>query len=380
MWVIEMNIIEYVNTTSKKIDTNRHLDALILAQSIYFEFEKIPFFNEKLPLKIADLEKEKASEAFRLGEKSVFKKNHVHFINALIQNPVFQNVQIVDFQNQLVEEIDKQFAAITYLVNGNKLFIAFRGTDSTMIGWKEDFNMMYSEYVPSQLSAKAYLEQMASQYPYEVTVSGHSKGGNIAVYAATTCKEEYVNRIKKVYNFDGPGFPIEFANSERYNNILKITEKYVPQFSFFGTLMNSSEPIFVIKSSSVSLYQHDPYSWLIKEGELIRVNEISPISRQLSNSISTWLKTVSKEQRERATDELFQGFKRLNICTIDDLRNFLSIQSIKDISIVYNSVDPEIRSYVIEISKELLRLFLFDREKEENKSFYRKLSFIRRLG
>lgn len=374
-----MNVIDYANTTNKKINIETHLDALVLAQLTYFEFEKIPAFNEKLPLKIVDLKEESKTEAFRFGKKSLFRKNHIHLINALINNPIFQNVEIIDFQNQLVEEIDKQFAAITYLVNGSDLFMAFRGTDSTMIGWKEDFNMMYSECVPSQLAAKRYLEKTLSLLPYDVMVSGHSKGGNIAVYAATTCEEKYTNRIKKVYNFDGPGFHIDFANSNRYSNILEITEKYVPQFSFFGTLMNSSEPLFVIKSSSTSLYQHDPYSWLIEEGQFVQANEISPISRQLSNSISTWLKTVSKEQRELATDELFQGFKRLNIYTIDDLREFLSIRSIKDISVIYNSVDPEIRSYVVEISKELLRIFLFDREKEENEPFYKKIGFTKRL-
>lgn len=367
-----MTILEYVKNKKTKIDTTQHVDALLLALSIYFEFEKIPSFQEKLPLRFAELVSEVAHEPFKLNEKSTFRKNHVYLMHALLENPIFANIQIVDFQCEAVEEIEKQFAAITYLIDETHLFIAFRGTDATMLGWKEDFNMTYSEYVPSQQSAKVYVNNILSQYPLDAVISGHSKGGNMAVYATVKSDDMYLNQIKQVYNFDGPGFQTSFVESERYDDILALTKKYVPQFSFFGTLLNSSEPLFIVKSKSISLYQHDPYSWLIEDGHFLFAEEATPLSRQLSTSISTWLKDISNEQRSMVIDEIYKGLKQLNVKTTDDLWGLLSIQSMKEISFVYNDVDPEIRLFVKEIVKQLLKIFFFSRETENQSSFFRK--------
>ncbi|NMA66540.1 MAG: DUF2974 domain-containing protein, partial [Clostridiaceae bacterium] len=265
-------------------------------------------FQEKLPLKLNALIEELQSNAFIMSGKGRIRRNHVHLMEALIKSPIYGEVEIVDFQHEMSESINKQFAAVTYRINNNQIFIAFRGTDSTMVGWREDLNLSYAQNIPSQISATRYLEKVMSSYPNEITIGGHSKGGNIAVYSATMCEERFFNRIKKVYNFDGPGFHIDFINDKRYNNTLNITEKYIPQFSFFGTLMHSSEPLLIIKSVSNSLYQHDTYTWLVNNDDLMFADRTTTLSRHLSNSIDIWLKTISEEERKVVIDEVFKGF------------------------------------------------------------------------
>lgn len=353
-----MNIIDYVKKSNKAINVELALHALILSQSLYFKFEKIDCLQNKLPLKLKSLKEESQSDAFDISHKSKMLNNHIHLMNALINSPIYGEIEILDFQYEMIESIEKQFAAITYRLNDDQFFIAFRGTDSSMLGWKEDVNMSYIENVPSQLSAKKYLEKILNKYPYSFYLAGHSKGGNVAVYSATMCGEVFFPRIRKIYNFDGPGFQSDFINNKKYENTLKITEKYVPQFSFFGTLMNSSEPLSVIKSTSISLFQHDVYSWLVEGDNLIFADKTTNLSRRLSKSIEIWLKTISEEERKEVIDEVFKGFQTLNINTTEDLWNLLSIQSIKDIINIYNNTNPSIRDYVKEITRQLLVTFL----------------------
>lgn len=127
-------------------------------------------------------------------------------MTALAASPRFRNIQMLGYTEQFDAAEEKQFAAVCFQITPDLCYIAFRGTDSTLVGWKEDFNMAFKCPVPSQKTAVRYLTDAARHCRGKILVGGHSKGGNLAVYAAVKCSEDIQKRIERVYSHDGPGF------------------------------------------------------------------------------------------------------------------------------------------------------------------------------
>ena len=111
---------------------------------------------------------------------------------------------LVDFQD-IYDSQDKQFAAVTYVIPNGPTVVAFRGTDSTIIGWKEDFMISYTS-VPSQDLALSYAIKHVGEADGDVIILGHSKGAHLALFAAAHLEEKYQDKLLHVYLNDGPGF------------------------------------------------------------------------------------------------------------------------------------------------------------------------------
>lgn len=158
-------------------------------------------------------------------------------------------MQITNYINKIDSESEKQFSAITILMPDDTIYISFRGTDNTLIGWKEDFNMTFQTKVPSQLDAVQYVKQIAKKYKNLIRIGGHSKGGNLAVYAASFCSKTIQERIINVYNNDGPGFHEDVINNIEYKKMLPKVHTYVPQSSIIGRLLYHEENYTVVQST-----------------------------------------------------------------------------------------------------------------------------------
>jgi hypothetical protein len=210
---------------------------------------------------------------------------------------------------------------VTWLLPDGMALITYRGTDTTLTGWKEDFNMSFQTCVPAQEKALWYLEAFARVYPdLPLTVAGHSKGGNMAVYAATRCQPELRERVRAVHNHDGPGFQAEILREPGYREVLPKVRTFVPQSSVVGMLLEHEEPYTVVKSRQVSLLQHDPYSWEVLGGDFIRVEEVDENSRHLDATIKTWLAQTSIQERSEFVDAVFE---LLSLGEVDDLRSVI---------------------------------------------------------
>ena len=119
----------------------------------------------------------------------------------------FSDLTLCAYVSRTDEETQTQFSALTALLPDKTAYIAFRGTDDTIVGWKEDFNLAFLPVVPAQRMAAEYLAAAAAALPsHPLRVGGHSKGGNLAVYSAVFCGEAVQNQLMRVYNNDGPGF------------------------------------------------------------------------------------------------------------------------------------------------------------------------------
>lgn len=244
--------------------------------------------------------------------------------------------------NRVCDREQIQFSATSFMLPGGSTFVAFRGTDDTLVGWKENFNMSFMQPVPAQSEALKYLEKIASLTEGRLYVGGHSKGGNLAVYASVKASESTKSRISAVYNHDGPGFDRDFIESADYDKMRDRIFTLVPQTSVVGMMLEHEERYTVVKSSSAGLLQHNPLSWAVMGGSFIKLDSIDEESRLIDSSLKAWLAEISPEERERFVDELYEALVSTNAKTLSDL-NADKIKIVK----AWSAMDNELRSILI---------------------------------
>ena len=245
------------------------------------------------------------------------------------------------YVNKICDESQKQFCAISFLLGNGDVFVAYRGTDDTLVGWKENFNMSFMHPVPSQSEAVGYLEQIASVTKGNIYVGGHSKGGNLAVYAAVKANPHVRERIAAVYNNDGPGFDSDFISAEEYRTLRERIHTNLPQSSVVGMLLEHEESYSVIKSRSTGLLQHNGFSWEVMGGSFIKLDSISEESKLIDRSMKSWLAEMSYEERATAVDSIYEAIAATNAKTLTDL----SQDKIKIVR-AWNAMDNDARNQV----------------------------------
>lgn len=346
-----MNIIEYVNHPhDKPVDFNHEVDALILAMASYFEFEDI-FEVNQFPVKLKDL-----NVMTKLEEKhSKLRQQHNDLISSMMKSTRFGELEIIHYENELDLQAEHQFFAITYQLN-QQLFIAFRGTDFSPVGWKEDFNMSFAQYIPAQNSALNYLNKHSDQFDCPIYLGGHSKGGNLAVYAAAHSKHK--DRIMRIFNFDGPGYNQNFVESLQYENILDRIVKYTPHAAIVGRLLDSKEEEIIVDSKNISFFQHNAYEWKIEDDHFVYLQDYSPASNHLIESIRLWIEEVSEEQRKYIVNEIYDGFLKLDINSLEDVGQYLSLDTLKTVIDVHKNADPEFKETIRSLLSEFIKEFV----------------------
>ncbi len=284
-------------------DPPNEVDALIFSSLSYIQYCGVVESHPRSPVKLRE-----AAEIF-FGQEA--PENHVRvekdldLLQQAAKSRRFGEVQLVLYRDILIPEQDTQFAAVTFLLDDKTAFLAFRGTDYTLVGWKEDFNMSFQQTVPSQRLAEKYLREVAAEFDLPLRLGGHSKGGNLAVFAAARGGPLIQNRISEVYNHDGPGFTKYMMGDPGYLAMVPKIRTFVPQSSVIGMLLEHEEPYIVVKSRTVSLLQHDPYTWEIQGPEFITVEEISEDSRFLDAAIKDWFAGMTNQERGRLVDVMF---------------------------------------------------------------------------
>ena len=294
------------------------VDTLILSELSYIHFEGLVpgDFLHPVPLKVA-------AEAFAAlpdREDRDRVKQDGALLAACAQAPRFAELKLCFYRSELLPQLQSQFAAVTWLLPGGGAVVTYRGTDLTITGWKEDFNMSFQPQVPAQEKALWYLEAFARVHRGPIRLAGHSKGGNLAGYAAAKAQPELQERILSVHNHDGPGFHSSMLRDPGYRAILPRVRTFVPQSSVVGMLLEHEEPYTVVKSRQLSLLQHEPFSWEVLGGDFVRMEEIDENSRFLDRTIKQWLADTSIEERNAFVDAVYE---LLTLGQIDDLREII---------------------------------------------------------
>ena len=228
--------------------------------------------------------------------------------------------------NCMVDRLDFrgecQFAAVTFLLEDGRVYVAFRGTDDTLVGWKEDFNMAFLDSVPGQRLAAEYLKAAAAQYKGRpLLVGGHSKGGNFAVYAALNAGKRVQNRLERVYNNDGPGFKRSVLEREEYLAIRDRITTIVPQSSLVGMLLEHEERYTIVHSSQKGAFQHDGFSWEVLGTGFIHLEEITREGRHINKIVRDFVNGMTEEKRAQFADALYTVLTCTGAKTLTELRD-----------------------------------------------------------
>lgn len=301
------------------------VDALIFCALSYIHFAGIvpETPDQWIPLEDAAGKLEAEEDA----QSRVRTRLDLELLRAAAETPRFARVGIAFYQDVFIPEEDTQFAAVTYFLEDGTAFLAFRGTDNTLVGWKEDFNMTFEESIPAQRLAQEYTQRFAGVSKVPLRLGGHSKGGNLAVYAAAKCGEQIQKRIIEVYNQDGPGFTERMMYHPGYLRIVPKIRTYVPQSSVFGMLLEHEEPYTIIKSKQIGLMQHDPYSWEVMGGDFVFVEELTADSRFLDRTFKSWLVGMSAQERNEFFDAVFDLLMTDNTSRPRDIMRLQNIRS-----------------------------------------------------
>lgn len=327
------------------------IDGLILSRFSYFPFDKIIKENEIITIK-------ELSERFKkqdISKLPILWKDDVDLFPLMGQSKRFGEMFATHYINKIEIEQEKQFSAITVLLPDDTIYVSYRGTDNTIVGWKEDFNMSFKSHIASQISAKKYLELIAKEYPdKKIRIGGHSKGGNIAVYAATFVDDNIKDRIINVYNNDGPGFCEDVIETAEYQEMIKKVHTYIPQSSVIGRLMNHKEKYTVVESVQKGIMQHDLYSWQIVGKEFVTLKEVTNESEFVDKTIKNWLENVEPKKREQVIDVVFDILNTTDVQTMKELKtNWFT--SAKTILTSYKNIDKETKDLVWQTLDELFK-------------------------
>lgn len=242
-------------------------------------------------------------------------------LKAAAESVRFRDVALCRYINEIDTDKQIQFSAVTFRYLPDAAYIAFRGTDQTIVGWREDFNMSFLHKTPGQNAAAAYVNQIAAALPGRLTVGGHSKGGNFAVYAAAFCDPAAGARIERVYSNDGPGFRQEITADERYLAILPKTEKIIPESSLVGILLSGKEDRRVVKSSAKGMAQHNPFTWCVMGAAFEEADERTKSSIFMDDTLSKWVASLSDDDLKTMFDAIFDSLDASGVKTLKDLQN-----------------------------------------------------------
>ena len=223
------------------------------------------------------------------------------------------HVNIIDLQNEM------QFSATTFLLDDQCAVVAFRGTDDTLVGWKENFNMSFMDFVPAQKQAVLYLEDVALHFGGRLYLTGHSKGGNLAVYSAVRSRESIQNRIDRVWSNDGPGFSHKMLDDPDYIKIRPLIRTLIPQSSIVGILLEHEENYTVVKSRQKGPMQHDGLTWEVMGDSFVCLQTVTDECKRFDKTLNQWINQMTKEQREEFSDALYQILSIDNALTLTDL-------------------------------------------------------------
>ena len=304
------------------------VDSLIFSLLSYIDLDGIvPSPNEKSDIDLLTAAKRYVRR--HRGEKAkiglIIPKEVVLLLARSAKSVRFGETRLTNYVNHICDGEQKQFSAVTFLWrdknDDERAFVAFRGTDDSIVGWKENFNMSFMQPVPSQLEAAAYLEEISRRTNGRLYVGGHSKGGNLAVWAAVKSPPHIRSRIRAVYNLDGPGFDRDFIESNDYAEMRGRIRTIVPQSSVVGMLLEHEENYEVINSSQTGLLQHDGFTWEVVGGSFIHLDSITDESRLIDETLKGLLAEMSPEQRQEAIDSIYESLTSSNVKTLTDINS-----------------------------------------------------------
>ena len=331
----------------------KELDVLALTELTYLPFDRIVPQGDTTNIEI------RLSDAAELVDRTtdfIVTDQHLQLVDVLATSKRFKNVKLLNYVDEYDPDVQKQFAAMTYRLTMDVYLVVFRGTDDTLIGWKEDFHMTYMDHVPSQRRAASYLQHVMKEFPKgRFMITGHSKGGNLAAYACSYLPDHLIERVDAIYCYDAPGLNKAIIETEGYQRIAHLVHRFVPQGSIVGMMLEVPEPATIVKSRAFGGFaQHDAFTWMVEKDGFVTLYQTSPDSQQTDETLKQWVRETSADERKKFFDTFFGIFLDAGITSINDLMNLKNFSKINDIFQNTQDLDPTEREMLERLAKQLL--------------------------
>ena len=341
-------------------------DQLILSTLVYVNFG--PYIGDDDGITLGEAVRRVLAAGY--DEKNYRVAKDFQLLEAISRAPRFSDLIVTDSIEHFDNGITCQFYAFTIQLPTGELFVCYRGTDLTLAGWKEDFNMAFEDVVPAQADALEYLTYVAGKYKgKKIIVSGHSKGGNLAVFASAHAPIYVKKRIIAIYNNDGPGFKEDSPTLRLIPSISDRLVTLVPTSSIIGMLMDHTFEYTIVESNSFFIFQHDPYSWEFDGPHFKYTDKRAQDSMLLDRISSEWLKTMTKEEREHLVDTVFAV---LGAGGVNDFRSYSKnlLQRKAEVIRLYRTMSSGEKQILRKISRNFAKiagrtLFGLDKTPEE---------------
>lgn len=303
------NIIDYARSwgrySFKDIPLNE-VDSLILCQLSYLNYEKfVPGLDRRnAPVSIQSIYEHPDRD--RIMDDYWYRENNKELFQAAAESIRFGSLKMNYYVNIVNEENETQFSAITYVLGDKNVYIAYRGTDANIVGWKEDLNLAFSKPLHSQYLATEYMDRVAGYIAGSFYTGGHSKGGNLAVYAAMNCGERTRDKLLMVYNNDGPGFRPEIREQGNFQAIADRVVKFIPRSSIVGMILEDHCDYEIVESRGIGLLQHNAYSWKVEKGAFKRAENMTSSKVIRDAALNEWILSLSEEEAHAFVDTLYE--------------------------------------------------------------------------
>ena len=327
------------------------IDNLILCKLALLDLQDIPMPEKGICLSdLKDIYLEKHGDGENLG--LILNIGVINLFKEAAESERFSKVKVLNYVNKIDKVAEVQFSVTDFELGDGTRFIAYKGTDDTIIGFKEDFNMGVLESVPAQEDAKLFLQSVCENYKGKLRIGGHSKGGNLSIYAAKSVSPEIQDRIIKVYNNDGPGFRSSISMEEGYKRIKDKIINIVPEYSIVGVLLNQPEDLDVVKCSARGFYAHNGFRWEVMGTEFVRAEGLAVSSQIFDKALQGLEENLSFEERKEFTDTLFDMLFSTGAETFTELAQKGIWENLKSLKFFDNS---EKRKKVLDPTMLLIR-------------------------
>lgn len=356
------NLITYVQqyeaqTFQEKSVTD--IDILVLTEIAYLPFDEIvsSSFEEKAAISLNQLGKEFEIIKEKEHENNPFMitEERIQLLDVVSKSQRYKDIKVFGFMNDIDDELTKQFAAVCYQWEEESRWIIFRGTDESLTGWKEDFMMTYSDLIPAQTDAIEYLRKQAELFAGSLNISGHSKGGNLSLYASAMQEEDIQHRIQQIYCWDAPGVHRSILGIEGYQRVVSKAKRYIPQDSIVGLMLESQVPYHIIESQGSGISQHSALMWNIEDDHFVELTELTKNSQLTDQTFKQWTEVVSDEDLKLFFDTFFELFFEMGVETVNDVYYNFRLYMQKFFEKAYQ-MDTEKREILLRVGRLLFQI------------------------
>ena len=356
------NLITYVQQYEAQSFENKSLtdiDVLVLTEIAYLPFDEIVPKSVDVTEAISIQQLGKEFEIIREKEHGnnpfMITEERIQLLDIVSKSQRYKDIKVFGFINDIDDELTKQFAAVCYQWEEESRWIIFRGTDESLTGWKEDFMMTYSDLIPAQTDAIEYLRKQAELFAGSLNISGHSKGGNLSLYASAMQEEDIQNRIQQIYCWDAPGVHRSILGTEGYQRVVSKAKRYIPQDSIVGLMLESQVPYHIIESQGSGISQHSALMWNIEDDHFVELTELTKKSRLTDQTFKQWTEVVSDEDLKLFFDTFFELFFEMGVETVNDVYYNFRLYMQKFFEKAYQ-MDTEKREILLRVGRLLFQI------------------------